>query len=137
MSDFRPELSSKSPYYISRHRFYELKHFCLQYPEWKKQLILLDSPPTSSYLTRLQRSIDVKRPTERIAILKTALNGNLRAVEEAAKATDEALWPYILKAVTEGCGFTYLKTTMDMPCERDMYYDRYRKFFWILDKYRT
>ena len=26
----------KREYELSKHRFYELKHFCLQYPEWKK-----------------------------------------------------------------------------------------------------
>ena len=32
----RPEISEKSKYYIDKHRYYELKHFCLQYKEWKK-----------------------------------------------------------------------------------------------------
>ena len=32
----RPELSEKNPYWIEKHRYYELKHFCLQYPIWKK-----------------------------------------------------------------------------------------------------
>lgn len=27
----RPELSKKNKYYISKHRYYELKHLCLQY----------------------------------------------------------------------------------------------------------
>lgn len=31
-TNIRPELSNKSPYWIERHRYYELKHFCLQYP---------------------------------------------------------------------------------------------------------
>lgn len=34
----RPELSKSSKYWIDRHRYYELKHFCLQYPIWKKLL---------------------------------------------------------------------------------------------------
>ena len=32
----RPELSKNNEYWIPRQRFYELKHFCLQYPSWKK-----------------------------------------------------------------------------------------------------
>ena len=32
----RPEVSNKKEYWISRHRYYELKHFCLQYGEWKQ-----------------------------------------------------------------------------------------------------
>ena len=27
----RAELSEKNPYWIEKHRYYELKHFCLQY----------------------------------------------------------------------------------------------------------
>ena len=38
----KPELSPKNPYHLSRHRYYELKHFCFQYKEWKKALVLLD-----------------------------------------------------------------------------------------------
>ena len=38
----RSELSSKNKYYIDKHRYYELKHFCLQYPEWKRAYAYLD-----------------------------------------------------------------------------------------------
>ena len=39
----RAELSEKNPYWIEKHRYYELKHFCLQYPIWKKAYSALDS----------------------------------------------------------------------------------------------
>lgn len=29
----RPEVSEKNQYWIEKHRYYELKHFCLQYKE--------------------------------------------------------------------------------------------------------
>lgn len=32
----------KIEYKLSKHRFYELKHFCLQYPEWKLLYSQLD-----------------------------------------------------------------------------------------------
>ncbi|MDR3050714.1 MAG: hypothetical protein LBU67_03220, partial [Oscillospiraceae bacterium] len=38
----RPEISEKSKYWIERHRYYELKHFCLQYPVWQKAYSALD-----------------------------------------------------------------------------------------------
>lgn len=31
----RPELSETNRYWIEKHRYYELKHFCLQYPLWR------------------------------------------------------------------------------------------------------
>ena len=38
----RAELSEKNKYWISRHRYYELKHFCLQYPSWRRTYAALD-----------------------------------------------------------------------------------------------
>lgn len=39
----RPEISKKNRYWIDKHRYYELKYFCLQYPTWKKAHSSLDS----------------------------------------------------------------------------------------------
>ena len=41
-TEIRPEISDKSKYWIEKHRYYELKHFCLQYPIWKKAHDALD-----------------------------------------------------------------------------------------------
>ena len=57
-------------------------------------------------------------------------------IEKSAVEADSELSSYILKAVTEGYSFEYLKTTLCIPCSEDMYYDRCRRFFWILNKYR-
>lgn len=38
----RAEVSESNPYWIEKHRYYELKHFCLQYPTWKRKLVLLE-----------------------------------------------------------------------------------------------
>ena len=39
----RSELSKKNEYWIEKHRYYELKHFCMQYPIWKKLIDYIDS----------------------------------------------------------------------------------------------
>jgi hypothetical protein len=61
----------------------------------------------------------------------------IKVIETAAKEADEFLYPYLLKAVTEGLSYPYLKTKMNIPCGKDMYYDRYRKFFWLLSESRN
>lgn len=38
----RAEVSENNPYWIEKHRYYELKHFCLQYPTWKRNYVSLD-----------------------------------------------------------------------------------------------
>lgn len=53
-------------------------------------------------------------------------------IEKAALEADDKLYNYILKAVTENLSYAYLKTRLDIPCSKDTYYDRYRRFFGFL-----
>lgn len=53
-------------------------------------------------------------PTAKRAIMKAYLSDRIELIEK----------------------ITILKTKLDIPCGKDMYYDRYRKFFWLLDNSR-
>ena len=75
--------------------------------------------------------------TAKYAMKKVYYAERINVIEKAAKEADDFLYPYILKAVTEGLSYTYLKTKLQIPCGRDMYYDRYRRFFWLLDESRN
>ena len=133
----RPEISEKNKYWIDRHRYYELKHFCLQYPMWKETYRTYESLQISTSSFEQIRSSNVPSDlTSRHAILKAQYGERIDMIEKAAKRADEELHNYILKAITEGLSYTYMKTKMDIPCGKDMYYDRYRRFFWILDQIR-
>ena len=133
----RPEISRKNKYYIDKHRHYELKHFCLQYPKWKKAYAeLLDLGITLSKTDNIRGSSIISKPTERFALEKVYYANRIKMVERAAMEADKYLWTYILKAVTEGLSYTYLQTKLGIPCSRDTYYDRYRKFFWLLSEAR-
>ena len=75
--------------------------------------------------------------TAKYAIKRSYYGEKIKLIERITKESDEYLYPYILKAVTEGLSYTYLKTRLEMPCSRDMYYDRYRRFFWLLSRERN
>lgn len=133
----RPEISEKNKYWIDRHRYYELKHFCLQYPTWKETYRTYEEPCISSSTFEQMRSSNIPSdPTAKYAMLKAQYAERIEMIEEAAKTADKDLYKYILKAITEGLSYTYMKTRMDIPCGKDMYYDRYRRFFWILNQIR-
>ena len=133
----RPEISRKNKYWIDKHRHYELKHFCLQYPKWKKAYAdLLDLSITLSKTDGIRSDSIIGSPTERCAMERAYYAKRIKMVERAAMDADEYLWKYILKAVTEGLSYTYLQTQLDIPCCRDTYYDRYRRFFWLLSEAR-
>ena len=135
--NLRPELSKKNKYWIDKNRFYELKYFCLQYPLWKHAYEALDGLRLCSYdlaggsKSNLSSDVIGTCVDERSVYFE-----RMKVVERAAMETDPYLASYILKAVTEGLSFNYLKARLEIPCSRDMYYDRYRKFFWLLDKER-
>lgn len=133
----RAELSEKNKYYIDKHRYYELKHFCMQYLSWKRTYTALDeSSITASAFERLPSSNTPGDPTAKCVFMKELYLERIKLIERVAKDADEDLYLYILKAVTEGLSYTYLKTKLEIPCGRDMYYDRYRKFFWLLSEAR-
>ena len=127
----RPELSKKNKWWIPKHRYYELKHFCLQYPEWKENYESAIRYSTNGEQVN-KPSIEWVDPVGNAVSVIEMYGKNISLVEHTAFTTDEFLSSYILKAVTEGLSFTTLQMVYEMPCRKDMYYDRYRKFFWIL-----
>ena len=134
--NLRPELSKKNKYWIDKNRFYELKYFCLQYPLWKYAYDALDGTRISSFdLTYVKASTS----TDILGSImdeRSIYSERMELVEKAAREADPYLASYILKAVTEGLSFNYLQSRLEIPCSRDTYYDRYRRFFWILDQLR-
>lgn len=134
----RAEISEKNKYWISKHRYYELKHFCLQYPMWKKVYAALDDATIYSpeFLERISSTNIPGDPTAKWGMARAYYSERIKLIEKTAFDADKDLYIYVLKAVTEELSYNYLKSKLDMPCGKDMYYDRYRKFFWLLSKER-
>lgn len=133
----RPELSEKNKYFIEKHRYYELKHFCLQYPTWKKAYAGLDGLSRRPVdLAILSKANTISDPTVKCAEAKLFYSERIELVEKASMDAASDLWIYILKAVTEGISYDHLKARLDIPCCKDTYYELYRRFFWLLNKER-
>lgn len=132
----RPEISIKSKWHIGRERYYELKHFCLQYPEWKKELAELNYATYPQQLCFIGSDGLLCNPTEKRVIDRETYISNIEKVNRAIDAAEKDLGYYLLQSVAYGKSFTYLQTALRIPCCKDVFYDRYRKFFWILDKIR-
>lgn len=133
-TNIRTELSKDNKYYISKDRFLELKHFCLQYPEWKAKYA--DCNSMVYYGAREIRSTDIPDPVAHAVELREKYFRLMEMVEQTAIAADSDLYEWLIRAVGFGISYTTLRTKYDMPAGRDMFYDRYRKFFWLLDKVR-
>lgn len=135
-TNYRSQISKKNKYWISKHRFLEISHHCMQYNEWKDEYRTLEnqSPKGVDY-DGMPHGTDVGNPTETIGMRMAELKTKIERIESVAKEADPVLAKYILKAVTnEDVTFNYLKQFMDIPCEKDMYYDRRRKFYWLMSR---
>ena len=133
----RAELSERNKYWIEKHRYYELKHFCLQYPLWRKARAALDSlskrPNNSAAVSRTNK---ISSPVEKCVEARLFYTDRMELLENVANETDEVMAVYILKAVTEGISYDHLKVRMNVPCCKDTYYELYRRFFWLLSNER-
>ena len=118
MPNVRPINEKK--YGISKHKFLQAYHFCLQYNEWKDEL---------AYKTNAVKCAEVT------GLPKGSSTGNCELVEQTCIEADPEIKQWLLKAVTnEHISYTYLKECMDIPCGKKMFYDRRRKFYWLLSQ---
>lgn len=108
-NSLKKTLSKKNPYYISKHRYYELRQFCLQYKEWCKLLRSETDPVRRLYYQRCIKLIDT-----------TLL------------AAGDDLYMWLRTAIIEDCSYVYLRNVLGTPCCKDTYYDIYHRFFYEL-----
>lgn len=136
MMKLKSELSEKNKYWIPKHRYYELRHFCLQYNDWRTAYNTITYISAVDLSPLLARS-DLNDPVARAAEARIFYKGRIDLVERIAKETDPLLSAYILKGVTEELSYDVIRARMDIPCCREVYYEAYRRFFWLLDKARN
>lgn len=97
-------------YELPKHRFKELQHYCLQYPEWKAAYQKLNDGRS--------KCLD-DDPTARVGIQRADYARNIELIERLAPNND------ILLAVTTGW-----RPSGDLSG----FYELYGRFFWLLDR---
>lgn len=127
-TDIRPEISKNNKYHLPKHRYYELKHFCLQYPEWKK----IYSELCNRVPGGIHKISESPKEDGRLYVRLRYLN-KINLIEDSIKQLDPVIGKYVLKGVTEGYSYSHFRLR-GIPCCKDIYYEEYRKFFYILDK---
>lgn len=126
----RPELSKRNKYWIEKHRYYELKHFCMQYPTWSRIINTIDGFSSRPDLTAI--SGDISDPTFKAVEARDFYLRRMDMVKDCALSVDPIIGKDILQAVITGQSYDTLNAKKDIPCSKDCYYDLYRKFFWLL-----
>lgn len=134
----KSEVSKSNKYWIERHRYYELKHFCMQFPIWKKMIDQINLYQSHGSLINLDKDkVTYKNSTiEEIVHEKIIYESKINLIEETAYESDREIGPYILIGVTKGIPYKILRLNYKIPCCKNTYYNLYRKFFWVLDNKR-
>ena len=132
----RPELSPKNPNHIPTERYYELKHFCLQYNDWKKALRELDGMRANTIdISGVVKRGSVSNPTEELALARAYYSTHIDMVDRCIARMEPRIAPYILEGVTKGLAYEALRLK-GCPYCRESYYEYYHLFFWLLSKER-
>ena len=123
-------------YWLPKQRFLTVYHYCLQYPEWEDEYNALRSAIGVSGVNYdgMPHGSGTGDPVSSDAIRLADLDARMKQIRDTIMevAPEIALW--LLKGVTEDRPFWYLHDVMRMPCEKDMYYDRRRKFYYLMAK---
>lgn len=120
---------------ISTHEFYMAMHFAYQYHEWKKELSgLTDTSKAIQYSDMPKGNLNPD-PTGDLVERRERLVHNVDIVEKCARESDPDLYEWIMLGVTnDGVNYDSLNTLKGIPCSRNTYYDRRRKFYYLLSK---
>ena len=133
MNQQRSEISIKSRYWIPKYRYLELKNFCFQYPEWKKSLAAISEIKTHF---QISSSGNFSDPTSETVLKKLKYQSLIDLIDKTASDADPDLAKWLIRGITENYSYEFLKYQLGLPAGREMYYDRYRRFFWLLDQRR-
>ena len=108
-------------YELSRDRYKELKHFCLQYHDMKDALEKLNEQIIFTH------KYD---PTAYLAIKRNDYSQAIKLIETTAFETEKFLGGYILKSISEDISFS----SLEIPCPKYIYDYLREKFFWLLSE---
>lgn len=120
-------------YKISLNRFRELKYFCLQYDDKKRELNSLTFISAQLSDGQPHGGGGVSDVTAKKAIKAAELKKDIELIEKCAVEADSTIYRHIMTNVTKGLAYEYL----EVPMGKNQFYEKRRKFFWLLNKYKA
>lgn len=133
VKNLRRQLSDRNKYYLSKSAFLEALYFAYQYQEYLDELEAIgDGNRAISY--DLQPHGEVSGSAlEDLAIRRAGISARVDLIESACREADPELYFWLIKGVTsDSVGYDYLHYQLGMPCGRRAYYEKRRRFYYIL-----
>lgn len=131
------EISKKNPYWIPKHRYLELKNWCLQYLEWIE--FMSNARYIRSKIPGVGKSQNISDPTGDLAVKLHKADLDTHLIEEICLAVAPDYFVTFLYGITWGASYDYMITQIrerpNFPSRSEWYKTR-RKFFYILSQKR-
>lgn len=125
-------MDQNNPYFLPKEEYLTALHFALQYPTWVVELQKTpDVMKGIAYDGEKVQSSNGYDATAEIAIRRAAIDKKKKLVEDIVMEAGPEIFPYLLRGVAGGQSFWMLKQ-QGMPCEKDYYYKRRQKFYYLL-----
>lgn len=122
-------------YKLTKFEYGFAKWYSLKYPEWLDEYNRLkDSVSAMNYDAMPGGSGKVEDSTGRLATKRAELRDKMLKVERAAYDAGGDIAEYILKSVIYEDGTFERMKAQGLPCERKMFYERRRKYYYLLSK---
>ena len=123
-------------YELSKEEYLSAKYYAQRYMEWLTRYNSLKDSVAAIVSDDMPHGKGgISDTTERLATERAELKTKIEKIEDAAREADSELGHYLLlMAVTPGMTYDTLVAAHNMPCGKDMFYDRRRKFYWLLSK---
>ena len=102
--------------YISKHRYYELKHFCYQYHEWEQMK------------SKIFPGGIFRENVSDLATELAALDYKIETVDRCLKEVAPEIYIWLKMCVVDGKSYNVL-VSYGVPCGKEYFYTRYRLFF--------
>lgn len=127
-------LSEKNKYYIPREDYLTAIHYSLRYPLWIEELnSCADTAQAIRYdKDKVQTSGDYD-PTSDTAIKLLNISDRVNMVDNIIAMVSKGMDRWLRLGVCYGLTFDQLKAK-GLPCERDMYYEVRRHYYFELSK---
>ena len=133
MTRIRPTIK-KGEWVLTKHQFYTAYHYALQYNEWKAELNAI------TFVSAVNNDPDphgtgIGNPTEIKAMRREQFSTKVETIRALAFQSAPEIGNWLLLAVTnEGATYNYLHNR-GMPCGKNYFYERRRKFYYLLSKH--
>lgn len=135
MSKYRA-LSRKNKYYIPKEDYLTAIHYSLRYPIWRQEIdAIADTAKAIRYdKDNVQSSGDFDATFEAaVKLTESTIAKKVKLIDDTISQVSKGMDNWIRLGVCYGLTFDQLKNK-GMPCERDMFYEIRRHYYFELSK---